>query len=113
MNAFIGLLMCSLRDLDSAAAAAAARIDSCKFEVEFTEAGVLGGEDTALERGELGVSALDGELSRSAGAGLIIVELGTQLYQLRFGGLLYIDLEGGWGWFTTLQAMHGQSQYLH
>lgn len=70
MNAFIGLLMCSLRDLDSAAAAAAARMDSCKFEVDVTEVGVLGGEDTPLERGELDVSSLDGELSRSVAAGL-------------------------------------------
>lgn len=65
--------MCSFRDLDSAAAAAAARIDSCKFEVEVTEVGVpgvgvLGGDETTLEIAEIErreVSSLDGELSPS------------------------------------------------
>lgn len=72
MNAFIGLFMCSLRDLDSAAAAAAARMDSCKFEVELTEVGVLGvgvlGGDatTELER-DVSSCSLDGELSVVAG----------------------------------------------
>jgi len=43
MNAFMGLLMCSLRDLDcsAAAAAAAAMMESWK-ETEVTDAGVLG-----------------------------------------------------------------------
>ena len=55
MKAFIGLLICSLRDLDSAAAAAAARIDSWRLEVlEVIDAGVLGagvlGGEDAIER---------------------------------------------------------------
>ena len=62
--------MCSFRDLDSAAAAAAARMDSCKFEVEVTEAGVLGagvlgGDETTLESERREASSLDGELSPS------------------------------------------------
>lgn len=56
--------MCSLRDLDSAAAAAAARMDSCRLEVEVTEvgvfgAGVLGGELAAVVKD---ASSLEGDL---------------------------------------------------